>query len=236
METVQNMIKTEEEISKIKTAQAITHKVFLGALAKIKAGITELELVAEINADFIKSGAEETAFDTIVAFGGNTADVHHVPTDRELAKNELVMIDLGAKKDGYCSDMTRTFCYGAPSTEITKVYNAVLEAQQRTLRYLKAGMTGKEADAIAREYLRACGYDKEFCHTLGHGVGVVVHEQPRLANYCDEVLAENMVVTVEPGVYIEGFGGVRIEDMVVIKKDGIENLTECDKKLIIQKD
>ena len=228
-----SLIKTQEEIEKMKAAQVITQTALSRLLPKIKTGITEVEFAVEIDKEFIRLGADGTAFDTIVAFGENAAECHHIPSLRTLEKGEIVLIDIGAKKDGYCSDMTRSFCFGAPSQSITRIFNLVLNAQKLVLKHLKAGMTGKEADTIAREYLRANGYDKEFCHTLGHGVGREIHEQPRLAQHCDTILCENMVVTVEPGIYIPDFGGIRIEDMVVIKKDGVINLTDFDKKLII---
>lgn len=230
------LIKTASEIEKMTAAQRITEKTLAYILPKLRTGVTETEIAAEIDKDFLRNGGEKPAFDTIVAFGENAAECHHIPTDRELEKGDIVLIDIGAMSGGYCSDMTRTFCYGNPDAEITRVYNLVLQAQKLVLKHIKAGMTGREADAIAREFLRSNGFDKEFCHTLGHGVGREIHEEPRLATYSDKVLEENMVVTVEPGVYIEGWGGVRIEDMVVIKKDGIINLTEFDKSLIIQRD
>lgn len=230
------MIKTESEIKNMKLAQEITEKTLNYVLPKLKTGVTELEIAAEINKEFLRLGADGQAFDTIVAFGKNAAECHHVPNETELEKGDIVLIDIGAKYNGYCSDMTRTFCFGTPSAEIIKIFKLVLESQNLVLKHLKAGYTGREADAIAREYLKANGYDKQFCHTLGHGVGKEIHEEPRLATYSDTVLEENMVVTVEPGIYIEGFGGVRIEDMVVIKKGGIINLTGFDKSLIIQKE
>lgn len=230
------MIKSEEEIINMTMAQRITENALAAVLPKLRGGVTELDIAAEINKEIVKLGGEGTAFDTIVAFGENAAECHHVPTSRELEKGDIVLIDMGAVKNGYCSDMTRTFYFGHPPAELVKIFDLVLTAQRLVLKNLKAGMTGREADAIAREYLRSNGYDKEFCHTLGHGVGKEIHENPRLATYSDTVLEENMVVTVEPGVYIEGWGGVRIEDMVVIKKDSIINLTETDKSLIIQRD
>ena len=173
------------------------------------------------------------AFDSFVALGKNPADCHHVAGDRKLERGDIVLFDIGAKYRGYCADMTRTFCFGEPSQKLSDLYLLVLSAQQYVLKHLKAGVTGREADSMAREFFKANGYDSEFGHSLGHGVGIDIHEEPRLSASCDMPLPENAVVTVEPGLYIEGFGGVRIEDLVVVKKDDIENLTNYDKSLII---
>ncbi len=227
------IVKTDEEIAKIRSAQAITEAAIAKALASVKSGMTERELNAEISYRFLMHGADGFAFDNIVAFGENAADCHHVPGNRKLGKGDIILLDTGAMKNGYCSDMTRTFCFGEPSSRINDLYLLVLSTQQYVLKHLKAGMTGKEADDMAREFFRANGYDKEFGHSLGHGVGIDIHELPVLASRNDLPLPENAVVTVEPGLYIEGLGGIRIEDMVVIKKDGIENLTNYAKTLII---
>lgn len=226
-------VKSAEEIDLMKKAQRITETALSNIIHRIKAGITETELAAEIDKEFIKLGADGSAFPSIVAFGESAAECHHIPTERKLEKGEIVLIDIGAKFNGYCSDMTRTFCYGIPDRKMSEIYAIVLGAQQSALRHIKAGMTCREADAIAREYIAANGYGKEFIHTLGHGVGKEVHEAPRLAVGNDIPLEAGMVVTVEPGIYIEGWGGVRIEDMAVIKNDGIDNLTAFDKKFIL---
>ena len=167
-----------------------------------------------------------------MAFGANAADPHHAPDNTAVKPGDCVLFDVGCIKDGYCSDMTRTFVFGEPSGKFSEIYELVLNAQQNVLKFLKAGMSGREADSIARELFRANGYDREFGHSLGHSVGIDIHENPRLSASNYDELPENCVVTVEPGLYLEKFG-VRIEDMVVIKKDGIENLTNFAKSIII---
>lgn len=227
------LIKSADEISCISTAQAIAEKALTKILPLIKPGVTERDVAAELMFEMLRGGSEGAAFETIVAFGENAACPHHKVSDKKLEKNELILIDFGAKYRGYCSDMTRTFCLGEPNAELKSVYSAVLDAQKYALKNIRAGMTGREADSLAREFLRANGYGKEFGHSLGHGVGLQIHEQPRLGENNDTVLEAGMVVTVEPGVYIDGLGGVRIEDMIVIEQDGNLNLTHFNKNLNI---
>ena len=227
------IIKTPEEIDRVKRAQALTEAALTKTLSFLKTGVTEREISAELTYNFLMMGADGLAFDNIVSFGENSADCHHAAGDRKLEKGDIVLFDVGAKLVGYCSDMTRTFFFGDPTQKFTDLYQLVLDAQNYVLRFLKEGVTGKEADSMAREYFKANGYDKEFGHSLGHGVGIDIHEEPRLSRTNEEPLPSNCIVTVEPGLYIEGFGGVRIEDMVVIKKDGIENLTNYSKNFII---
>lgn len=226
-------VKTDEEIRKIKAAQSLTETALDKVLSILKTGVTERDVAAELNYQFIRLGAEKLAFDSIVAFGENSADCHHVAGSRKLEKNDIVLFDIGAKLNGYCSDMSRTFYFGDANQRFIGIYDLVLSAQQYVLKHLKAGMTGAEADTMAREYLKANGYEKEFGHSLGHSVGIDIHEAPNLRRSNNEPLPENAVVTVEPGLYIAGFGGVRIEDIVVVKKDGIENLTKYRKTYII---
>ena len=225
-------VKTESEIEKIKKAQDITEHALTAVLPYLKAGVSERDISAELTYRFLKLGADGLAFENIVAFGENASDCHHTASDRKLERGDVVLFDIGAKADGYCSDMTRTFVYGEPVRRISEVFDLVLSAQQTVLDFLKAGMTGREADSIAREIFRANGFEREFGHSLGHGVGIDIHENPRLSANNTEPLPENCVVTVEPGLYLEKFG-VRIEDMVVVKKDGIENLTNFAKSIII---
>lgn len=226
-------VKSDWEIERIRSAQAIAEKALQKAISLIKTGMTERDLMAEINYEMAMNGADNYSFETIVAFGANTAMPHHVPDNTKLEKNHVILVDMGAKKDGYCSDMTRTFCLDEPSELMVTVYNIVLEAQLYALKYIKAGMTGHEADSLAREIITANGYGKEFGHSLGHGVGVDIHECPRLGLNSKDILQPNTIVTVEPGIYIPDVGGVRIEDFVVVKENGIENLTTFDKKFII---
>lgn len=224
-------IKTEEEIQKIAAAQFVAQKALSKVVPIIKPGITEREVAANLIYEMQMLGAEDCSFDTIVAFGEGSAVPHHKTGKRKLEKNDIVLIDMGAKLDGYCSDMTRTFCVGTPKDELVNMHKIVLEAQEYALANIKAGITGHEADSFAREYITSHGYGKEFGHSLGHGVGLEIHEFPRLNRGVDVVLEPNMIVTVEPGVYVEGLGGVRIEDIAVVKEDGLLNLTNFDKNI-----
>lgn len=226
-------VKTDDEIEFIITAQRIAEGALKKAIAGVKPGMTERELMAEINYNMIMGGAEKYSFETIVAFGANTAQPHHHPSDKRLDKDELILVDMGAKYNGYCSDMTRTFCLGDPGDELVRVYSIVKEAQEYAIKYIKAGMTCHDADALAREYITANGYGDKFGHSFGHGVGIDIHEAPRLGSGTDIELQENMVVTAEPGIYLPGLGGVRIEDMLIVKPDGVIDITEYEKKLII---
>lgn len=226
-------VKTPEEIALITTAQQIAEGALKRAVSKIKAGMTERELMAEINYGMIIGGGEKYSFETIVAFGANTAQPHHHPSDKKLDKNELILVDMGVKYNGYCSDMTRTFCIGNPDKVLVDVYGIVKEAQEYAISNIKAGMTCNDADSLAREFITANGYGEQFGHSFGHGVGVDIHEAPRVAAKSDTVLLPDMVITAEPGIYISGLGGVRIEDMLVVKEDGVVDITSFDKKLII---
>ncbi|MDE7463661.1 MAG: Xaa-Pro peptidase family protein [Clostridiales bacterium] len=226
-------VKTEEEIGFIIAAQRIAEHALFKAISAAKPGMTERELMAEINYEMIKGGAEKYSFETITAFGANTAQPHHHPSDKKLDKDELILVDMGAKYNGYCSDMTRTFCLGDPGEELLRVYETVKEAQEYAIKYIKAGMTCNDADALAREYINANGYGDKFGHSFGHGVGIDIHESPRVGSGSDIVLQPNMVITAEPGIYIPGLGGVRIEDMLVVGEDGVTNITEYDKELSI---
>ncbi len=226
-------IKTEGEIELIKKAQGIAEIALKKAISRAKPGITERELMAEINYEMIIAGAEKYSFETIVAFGAGTAQPHHHPSDKKLERDELILVDMGAKYEGYCSDMTRTFCLGDPGEQLQKIYKIVKDAQEYAIANIRAGMTCHDADALAREYITANGYGDKFGHTFGHGVGVDIHESPRVGSGSEIVLKPNMVITAEPGIYVEGLGGVRIEDMLVVKDDGVEDITGYDKKLNI---
>ena len=226
-------VKTDEEIDIIKTAQQIAEGALKRAISRAKAGITERELMAEINYEMIMLGADKCSFDTIVAFGANTAQPHHHPGNKKLEKNELILVDMGAKYRGYCSDMTRTFCLGNAGTKLTEIYGIVKEAQEYAIKNIKAGMTCNDVDALAREYIISNGYGENFGHSFGHGVGVDIHEEPRVGANSQTVLQPNMIITAEPGIYVAGIGGVRIEDMLVVKENGVVNLTTYDKKLNI---
>ncbi len=225
-------VKNSEEIDNIAKAEWITQKALINAYPKIKPGITEKAVSAEITYQMLLLGADGLAFDNIVCFGANSACPHHKPSDTKLDKNDIILIDIGAKYRGYCGDMTRTFSLGKPSEEIVRIHRAVKAAQVFALERIKAGVSCRFIDTIVREHLAADGFRDEFTHSLGHGVGVNIHERPFLSPKSSEVLSENMLVTVEPGVYVEGIGGVRIEDLVLVKEDGIENLTTLANKNI----
>ena len=228
-------IKSEEEFGFIAEAQRITARAYDAGIALLKAGVAEREVCAEIVFEMIRSGADGPAFDPIVSFGENAAKPHHSPGDKRLEKGMCVMIDIGAKAKGYCADMTRTVFYCEPDPRLTEIYGIVKEAQGNILRHITAGMTCHEADSLAREYIKAKGYDAHFGHGSGHGLGVKIHEEPSLAPNVKTALQKDMIVTVEPGIYIPELGGVRIEDMARITEGEAVNLTNVKKELAIIK-
>jgi Xaa-Pro aminopeptidase len=217
--------KSPEEVARIRQAQALAERALERALALLRPGVEEREVALEIEFFLRKEGAEGVAFPPIVASGARGALPHAGASEKRLEPGELITLDLGARVAGYHSDMTRTVALGKPSPEMRRVYEAVQEALEVALQGLKPGRTGKEVDALAREALGRHGLDRYFVHSLGHGVGLAVHEGPGLSPYTEEVLEPGMVVTVEPGVYLPGVGGVRIEELVLITEDGIELLS-----------
>lgn len=225
-------IKTEREISLIKTAQSVTETAFNEILPFIKEGVTEIEIAARLEYIMLKNGCE-LAFDSIVAFGENGSKPHAHRSERKLKRGEFVTMDFGAKYKGYCSDMTRTVALGAVDERKARAYNAVLEANKLAEKAIKIGEKCCDIDAVARNYLAKFSLDKFFSHSLGHSVGVDIHEMPAFSPRCEEVLKEGMIITVEPGVYLEGDFGLRIEDMALVTKSGAEILTHADKKLIV---
>lgn len=226
-------IKTEREISLIKSAQDITEKTFEYILDKIKVGKTEMEIKLDMEFFSRKTGSEEVAFDFIVISGKKTSLPHGVSSDKQIEKGDFVTLDFGATVGGYRSDMTRTVAVGAPTDKQLEVYNTVLRAQENALKNIKAGITAKTADAYARDIIAKAGYGEYFGHSLGHGVGLEIHEAPNLSPYSDVILKVGNIVTVEPGIYIPDTFGVRIEDMVRLTEKGLENLTKADKTPII---
>ena len=230
-------IKDNSEIDKIKEAQRIAEKSLEELKQYIKVGVSEKELSSRLEFILKMNGADSTSFPTIVAFGENSAICHAKPSDRLLRVGDIILIDFGAKYKGYCSDMTRTFVYSECSDEIKKIYDIVLGANMLAIDKIKAGIKAQEIDSIARDYIKSFGYESNFVHSLGHGVGVDIHEAPALSKNADSsvILEENMVVTIEPGIYVEGLGGVRIEDMIVVKNDKSINLTASNKYLEILK-
>lgn len=225
-------IKTEREISLIKTAQSVTETAFNEILPFIKEGVTEIEIAARLEYIMLKNGCE-LAFDSIVAFGENGSKPHAHRSERKLRRGEFVTMDFGAKYKGYCSDMTRTVALGAVDERKARAYNAVLEANKLAEKAIKIGEKCCDIDAVARNYLAKFSLDKFFSHSLGHSVGVDIHEMPAFSPRCEEVLKEGMIITVEPGVYLEGDFGLRIEDMALVTKSGAEILTHADKNLIV---
>lgn len=225
------IIKTEDELSDIIKSAFITDEVFDLVLDYIEIGMTEKEVAKFIEQSFIKLGGERLSFDTIVAFGENGAEPHHVPCDRKLSGAEFVTVDMGTVVGGYCSDFTRTFAVGGATKEMIDVYEAVREAEKIGAGALKDGVKCFDVDKAVRDYLTEKGYGDKFVHGTGHGVGLEIHEAPTLNTKSDEVLKDNMVVTVEPGVYIEGSLGVRIENLYIVGR--AEPLSRHDTKLII---
>jgi Xaa-Pro aminopeptidase len=223
--------KSPQEVALIENAQRVTEQAFARVLKLIKPGVTEKDLSLEIEFQFRRFG--EPAFGTIVASGENAAKPHARAGNRRLKRGDCITFDIGCRIDGYCSDMTRTVFLGKPSEELRQVYEAVLNAQNEALAVIEPGVPCKLVDLAARDYLNRIGLGKFFGHSLGHGVGLEVHEEPRLAKTSNQTLEVGDVVTVEPGVYLPGKGGVRIEDMVYVTRKGAINLTRTSKKLLI---
>lgn len=230
---VQRRFKTDDEIEFITKAQKITDKAFKNILNFIKPDVTELDVAVELEYQMRKNGASGLAFDTIVASGQNGSKPHAHPTDKKIRLGDAVTMDFGARYNGYCSDMTRTVFCGKPNEEMRKIYEVVLRAQTNALKNIKCGMLCRDGDMLAREVIEANGYGAYFKHSLGHSLGIDVHELPSMSLSSQDYLQENIMMTVEPGIYIPFLGGVRIEDMVVVKQDRIIDLTMSEKNIII---
>ena len=226
------IIKTAYEIDQLRQAEHIGDLAFEEILNYLKPGVTELEIAARLEFSMKMHGASGNSFDPIVASGVNSSMPHAVPSAKKLETGDFVTLDFGCKYNGYCSDMTRTVVIGKASEKQKHIYDTVLQAQMAVLEQVKPGMTGMEIDAIARNVINAAGYEGCFGHGLGHGTGLNVHESPRASVKYDKPIAAGMTLTVEPGVYIKDFGGVRIEDMIVFNENGYENLTFSPKHLI----
>lgn len=225
--------KTEKEIACIREACAITSKAFDMVLPLIHEGMTEKELQIELDLIQLKLGAQCNSFDTIIASGENGSLPHAIPGQRKLQKGDMITMDFGCKAGGYCSDMTRTVALGEPSEQMKHVYEVVLAAQEMAEKAVKPGVTGGELDKIARDYINAQGFEGRFGHGLGHSLGIEIHEDPRAGMASNDVLVPGMLITIEPGIYLPGVGGVRVENTVLVTEDGYEPLTTAPKHLII---
>ena len=224
-------IKTERETDNVKKACEISQTAFYNVIDKIKLGVTETYLKDLLESEMIKLGAESTSFDTIIAFGKNSSVPHHKTGSDKLAKNSVVLMDFGCKVNGYCSDITRTLFFGKPTAQFVKDYEAVKTANELAIEKITDGITGKQADGIAREYLKTQGISEYFTHSLGHGVGLEIHEKPYLSPKSKDVLRDGMIFTVEPGIYKEEYG-IRIEDTVILHDGKVERLYTDKKELI----
>jgi len=228
------MVKDDGEVNILKEAAAITDNCFNHLLKFIKPGITEWDVAVEIEIYFKKNGCTGCSFDPIVASGRGSSMPHYMPSmDKKIARGEVLLIDMGCKYKGYNSDLTRTVFVGEIDTDLESIYNIVYEAQGRAVKAVKAGMDSQKLDNVARSFITDHGYGENFGHGLGHGVGIEIHEMPAVKKNSSIKLKKNMVITIEPGIYIPGSGGVRIEDMVLVTASGSEVLTRCSKELIV---
>ena len=214
------LIKSEEEIEKTRQALSLAESVYRNVVCGLRPGMTEKEVAWSMERGMREAGADALAFPVIVAAGTNSALPHAIPTDRPIAVGEPILFDWGARLNSYCSDTSRTVILGTPDAIFLKVYQTVLEAQQKALAAIKSGVSSKTVDSVARQYIRRRGYKGKFGHGLGHGTGLAVHEGPRLSPIKESVLQAGMILTVEPGVYLPQWGGVRIEHQVVVQEEG----------------
>jgi Xaa-Pro aminopeptidase len=225
-------VKSVREQTALRSAVRMGDLVFERALAQIKPGMTEWD-IRVLMRRLMDEVSQGESFDTIVAAGANASRPHHQPSLRKLRRGDELLIDMGVKVNGYCSDMTRVVFFGPPSPKLREIYRIVLAANRRAIAGLRAGITTGEADALARKVIDKAGYGKQFTHSLGHGVGLHVHDPVAVRANGKDVLKPGMVVTVEPGIYLPGVGGVRIEDMVLVRRNDCEVLTATPKKLLI---
>ena len=234
-------IKSKEEIKLITKSQRINEKILLminkivqqwcnnKSANKSNSPITELDLAWKIKKLAHKYGAEDVSFEPIVAFGKNSAIPHHLSGNTKLKKNDIILIDMGVKYKGYCSDMTRIIFTSPPTKIQQEIYNTVLKAQKNAIKNIKAGTTGKKADSLSRKIIEKAGYSEYYQHAGGHGIGLDIHESPSLSEKYTKTLKQNSIITVEPGIYLPGKFGIRIEDMILITKKGNKNLTKASK-------
>ncbi len=226
------MIKDNKELELIKKAASISDSAFSYILDKIETGKTEREISLDLEYFMLSSGADGLAFDTVAASGVRSCMPHGVATDKVIEKGDFFTLDFGCKYRGYCSDMTRTVVLGKATDKQKEIYSTVLEAQKASLSCVRAGELAKAVDEAARGLIENAGYGKNFGHGLGHSLGLKVHEAPSCSPKSGDVLCENMLMTIEPGIYIDGYGGVRIEDLVCVTADGCDNYTTSEKELI----
>jgi Xaa-Pro aminopeptidase len=225
-------VKDADEISTLQAAQDATDRAFEDILGILAIGMSEREAARELEAAMFHDGADGLSFDSIVAFGESASQPHHEPTHRRLREGDVIKLDFGAMVAGYHADMTRTVAFGSPKPELRKIHDLVRQAQEAGIDAVREGVTGGEVDAAARGVIDGAGYGNRFAHGLGHGVGLELHEGPGLKRNGTDVLPAGAVVTVEPGVYIPGVGGVRIEDMVEVTEDGCRVLGSSTRELI----
>jgi Xaa-Pro aminopeptidase len=225
------MIKSADEIARIRRSVETNSRAFEQAVSRVKPGMKESELAAELEYRMRRLGAEKPSFDTIVAGGLRGALPHAQPTSAKLERGQLVVVDMGALEAGYCSDMTRMLYLGRPGAKVKRMYGAVLEAQLAAIDAVRAGVSTARVDRAARNVLKGHGLDRAFVHSTGHGLGLEIHEPPRIGKRDKHKLAAGMAITIEPGVYLEDFGGIRIEDTVVVTQTGCEILTPTPKEL-----
>ena len=226
------MVKSTTEIAQIRASVQVNSEAYERVIRRVRPGVREADIAAELEYQMKVLGAEKAAFDTIVAAAGRSALPHAHPTSYRLAGNELLLIDMGASLGGYSSDMTRVVHLGPPPKRIKKMYAAVLEAELAGIDAVRPGVTAGSVDRAARGVLKKYGMDKAFVHSTGHGLGLEIHEPPRLGKNDKTILAEGMTITIEPGVYLEGQGGIRIEDTVLVTSTGCEILTPTAKEFL----
>jgi Xaa-Pro aminopeptidase len=225
------MIKSQGELERIRRSVETNSRAFEQVVNRVRAGITEQDLAAELEYRMRRLGAQKPAFETIIAGGERGALPHAQPTSAKLENGGLVVVDMGAVQDGYCSDMTRMLFLGSPGPKVKRTYRAVLEAQEAAIDAVRPGVSTAYVDRQARKVLKGYGLDAAFVHSTGHGLGLEIHEPPRIGKRDKARLEAGMAVTIEPGVYLEGFGGIRIEDTVVVTNGGCEILTPTSKDL-----
>jgi len=223
------VFKDREELAELQKAIDASDRAMETVCPTIQAGVTEREVAWRMEVAMREYGADSVSFGTIVASGPNGAMAHHRPDDTVIQSGEPIVIDMGARVNGYCSDLTRTVVVGEPDETFHKIYNIVLGAQLTAINTVRSGLTGEECDALSRDVIAEAGYGDSFGHSLGHGVGLAVHENPRVGPRAETILEPHMVFTIEPGIYLTGWGGVRIEDIVVLGEEGATPLSKAEK-------